>query len=106
MVENIPVLENEETVHKINEESGTDDEDDGSIHKSVRADDPSLESVETVEDDDDDGSDEPVQDPRIEPDQQPEPESHHHKTEDRPRFRNWIPTSRIVTTGKTVWLVQ
>ena len=46
-VENIPVLENKEMVHEINVESGTDDEDDGSTHESVRADDPSLESVET-----------------------------------------------------------
>ena len=71
MVENIPVLENEETVHEINEESSTDYEDDGLTHETVRVDDPSLESVETVDDDDDDddddGRDKSVQDPRIEP---------------------------------------
>ena len=74
VVENIPVLENKEAVHEINEESGIDDEDDGSTHESVRADDSSLESVETVNDNDDDGSDEPDQDPRIEPEQQSKPE--------------------------------
>ena len=67
VVENIPVLKNEETMHKNNNESGTDDED-----ASVRTDDPSLESVKTV--DDDGESDEPANDPEIALEQQPDQE--------------------------------
>ena len=48
---NNPVQENEETVHGIEGEAGTEEEDDKSIHKLVRGDDPSIESVETVDDD-------------------------------------------------------
>ena len=50
MGENDPVQENEETVNKIEDEAGTAEEDNESVHKSVRGADPSTESVETVDD--------------------------------------------------------
>ena len=49
MEENNPVQENEKTEHEIEDEAGTET-DDESVHKSVQADDPSFESVETVND--------------------------------------------------------
>ena len=49
MGENNPVWENQETVHKIEDKGGTE-EDDKSLHKSVHGDDPSLGSVEIVDD--------------------------------------------------------
>ena len=48
--ENDPFQENEETVHEIKDKTGTDEEEIESIHELVRGDDPSLGSVETVED--------------------------------------------------------
>ena len=47
--ENDPVQENKETVHENKDEAGTEADDD-SVHKSVQVDDPSIESVETVDD--------------------------------------------------------
>ena len=49
MGEDCLVQENEETVHEIEDEAGTE-EDDKSVHESVHADDPSIESVKTVDD--------------------------------------------------------
>ena len=51
MEENDPVLENEEMVHEINDETGTGDVEAGSTHESERGDDPSIASVETVNED-------------------------------------------------------
>ena len=63
MVEKIPVLENEEMVHGINDKTGTGDKEAVSIHKSERGDDPSLESVETINED----KEEPISNLDIEP---------------------------------------
>ena len=55
-------------MHEIEDKTGTDEEDIKSIHKSVRGDDPSLKSAETIDDEEEElGSD-----PGIEPEQQPE----------------------------------
>ena len=48
MGDNDPIQENEEIVHEIEDDAG--DVDDDSVHKSVQADDPSIDSVETVDD--------------------------------------------------------
>ena len=53
---NDPVPENEETIHEIEYEPGTEEEDDELVHESVHGDDPSLGSVEIVNDDDEDKS--------------------------------------------------
>ena len=50
MGKNDPVQENKETVHETEDETGTDEEDIESIHKSVSGDDSYLESVGTVND--------------------------------------------------------
>ena len=47
--ENDPVQESEETVREIEDDTSTEEEDDESVHKSVRGDDPSLGSVEIVD---------------------------------------------------------
>ena len=47
--ENNPVQKNEETVHKIEDKVGTEEEDNESVHESVREDDPSIKSVETAD---------------------------------------------------------
>ena len=41
---NDPVQENKEIIHEMGDEAGTDVDDD-SVHKSVQADDPSIDSV-------------------------------------------------------------
>ena len=46
--ENDPVQENGETVHEIEDEAGTE-KDNESAHKSVHVDNPSIESVETID---------------------------------------------------------
>ena len=47
--QNDPVQENKETVHEIEDETGSEADDD-SVHKSVQTDNPSIESVETIDD--------------------------------------------------------
>ena len=71
--ENDPVQENEETVHEIEDETSTEEDDDESVHKSVHGDDPSLGSVEIV--DDYDEEDEPrANDNELDHEQPSEPE--------------------------------
>ena len=73
--ENNPVQENEETVHEIEDEAGTG-ADDESVHKSERVEDPSIESVETVDDEEEQPSkisNKLIHELRPEPEEPPSP---------------------------------